>query len=400
MNMIRRLLMNKLIDLSAGFPAIFLTGPRQSGKTTLSRQAFPEFEYISLENPVNRREAVEDPTGFINRLKGKQGVILDEVQRTPDLFSYLQQPLDEKALGTVLLTGSQHFLLSEKISQSLAGRAATLDLMPFSLAELQGYNPCDPMNIDAMSSEPASPPSNTLEQTLFTGFFPPLHDRDVAAVDWLNSYINSYVERDVRAVKNIGDLESFERFIGLCAGRTGQLLNLSSLGNDAGINHLTAKSWISILQASFLIVLLKPFYNNFSKRLVKSPKLYFTDTGLLCRLLGINQPEDLVRHPLRGQIFENYVVMEVLKLFTHSGKKTEIYFWRDTAGHEVDLLVGMGDSAIPVEIKLGQTVNPDFFKGLDFLGNLSSMRKGLVIYGGDERRQFKGVNVRPWWDWH
>jgi len=394
--MIPRTLSSHLTKLAGPFPVVFLTGPRQSGKTTLARAAFPQFQYISLEDMQNREEAAEDPRGFLRRLEGK-GVILDEIQRLPDLFSYLQGFVDDARGGPLVLTGSQHFLLSEKISQSLAGRVAILELLPFSLAELcrrQALTPDTLLEADIAALEP---PQQPLYETLFKGFFPRIHDRDLEAPVWLNGYVRTYVERDVHQVAGIGDMDAFTRFVGLCAGRAGALLNASSLGADAGVTHVTAKRWLSILRASYILYQLPPHHQNFSKRLIKSPKLYFVDTGLLCHLLGIRKPEDLQIHPLRGAIFENFVINEIQKVFLHNGERPPLYFWRDFRGMEVDLLIDLGTHRIPIEIKSGETVAADFFNSLDRYIQLSHDPGGMLIYAGQDSYMRRTHRIRPWW---
>ena len=337
--MIRRTLGERLLELSRDYPVVFLTGPRQSGKTTLARMSFPDFVYVSLEDLQNRSEAQGDPRGFLGRFAGSPGVILDEVQRAPDLFSYLQVVVDEERSGPYVLTGSQHFLLSDNISQSLAGRAAILELLPFSIAELAGRPGRTPESLLESDAVQSKTYARGLFETLFTGFFPRIHDRRLEPTTWLDGYVRTYVERDVRSVANVGDLDSFSRFLGLCAGRSGQLLNLSSLGSDAGVSHVTAKRWVSILRTSYVVDLIQPHFANYSKRLVKTPKLYFVDPGLLCYLLGIRRPEDVWNHPLRGAIFETLIFAELRKLFTNHGHKPALFFFRDTHRHEVDVIV-------------------------------------------------------------
>jgi len=375
---------------------VFLTGPRQSGKTTLSRTVFPSFAYVSLEDLQNRRDATEDPRGFLDRLKGAPGAVLDEVQRTPDLFSTIQGYVDDKRLGPLILTGSQQFLLSEKISQSLAGRAAVLELLPLSLAELGRRDALDCEAFPPESPEHAGDALPELDEILFQGMYPAVHGHGLDPYTWYDGYVRTYVERDVRSLSGVGDLETFTRFIGLCAGRSGQLLNASALGSDAGVSHVTAKKWLSILKAGYVLDFLNPHFQNFSKRLIKSPKLHFLDTGLLCHLLGIRQAADLRTHPLRGAIFESFVVSELRKLFIHNGERPRLFFWRDSRGREVDVLIDLGSRLIPVEIKAGATVASDFFKGLDGYGALSGRRSGVLVYGGDESYRRKGHHVLSW----
>lgn len=396
--MIPRTLSKRLRELAASFSVVYLTGPRQSGKTTLARYVFPRFHYISLEDLQNREEAIEDPRGFLHRFEGIGGVILDEVQRTPDLFSYLQGFVDNERGGPLILTGSQHFLLSERISQSLAGRAAILELLPFSLAELRERKPLTPDTfLEPLFDTGTRTREADLFETLFKGFFPPIHDRNLDATTWLDGYLRTYVERDVRQVANIGNLDAFTRFLGLCAGRTGSLLNASSLGADAGVTHVTAKRWISIMRAGYILHLLTPHHQNFSKRLIKSPKLYFVDTGLLCHILNIRRVEDIHMHPLRGAIFENFVVNEIQKVFLHNGQRPPLHFWRDSRGLEVDLIMDLGTRRIPVEIKSGATVAADFLSGLERYLKLSGDPEGVLVYGGQESYMRRKQHVRAWW---
>ena len=396
--MIRRTLGERLLELSRDYPVVFLTGPRQSGKTTLTRMTFPDFVYVSLEDLQNRSEAQGDPRGFLGRFAGSPGVILDEVQRAPDLFSYLQVVVDEERSGPYVLTGSQHFLLSDNISQSLAGRAAILELLPFSIAELAGRPGRTPESL--LESDAVQPKTYArgLFETLFTGFFPRIHDRRLEPTTWLDGYVRTYVERDVRSVANVGDLDSFSRFLGLCAGRSGQLLNLSSLGSDAGVSHVTAKRWVSILRTSYVVDLIQPHFANYSKRLVKTPKLYFVDPGLLCYLLGIRRPEDVWNHPLRGAIFETLVFAELRKLFTNHGHKPALFFFRDTHRHEVDVIVDFGNQVLPIEIKSGETIPSDALNGLEYYRKLGGDTFGLLVYGGTTSYQHKNHQIRSWFD--
>jgi hypothetical protein len=394
--MLSRTLAGPLAARTGPFPAVFLTGPRQSGKTTLARATFPDFAYVSLEDLANRREAVDDPRGFLTR-HATRGVILDEIQRAPELFSAIQGAIDDGRGGPFLLTGSQQFLLSERISQSLAGRVAILELLPFSIAELLGRPARAPDRI-AEPRSPGAPPPMSLHELLFTGTFPRIHDRRLEPAAWLDGYVRTYVERDVRTVAGVGDLDRFARFVGLCAGRAGQILNASSLGSDAGVSHTTAASWLSVLRASYIVDLVPPHHENFGKRLIKSPKLYFVDTGLLCHLLGIRHAEDLSRHPLRGAIFENFVFSEFRKVFLHHGQRPPLTFWRDRHGHEVDLLVDLGTRRVPVEIKSGATVASDFVDGLARFAELAGIGDGVLVYGGAEASSRRGFEVRPWFD--
>ena len=380
--MIGRTLSEKIISIVKVFPVITLTGPRQSGKTTLVRWLFPKYEYINLENLNDLHAVQEDPLRFL-KAYSSTGVIIDEAQKLPELFSYLQGIVDEsKQMGKFILTGSQNFLLLEKITQSLAGRVAVLHLLPFGLCEL----------------EQAGHIQESLDKILFTGSYPVLYDRNIEPQDYYPSYIQTYIERDVRSIKNIGNLSTFQRFIKLCAGRTGQLINFSSIGNELGINYKTVSSWISILEASFIVYLLKPHYKNFSKRLVKQSKLYFFDTGLLCSLLDIQNPVQLNSHYLRGNIFESYIVTEYIKIRYHAGLVPNAFFWRDNTGHEIDLLLEQGENLKAIEIKSGETINPDFFKGLNYFGNLSALSKEnrFLIYGGLKNYRRTAAKVLSW----
>ena len=419
MTVIPRTLGATLLQVAEQYPVVYLTGPRQSGKTTLAQHTLPGYRYLSLEQPRTRDEAVNDPERFLSRVaggapgaKGAPGVILDEVQRAPELFSYLQGFVDARRGGPFVLTGSQNFLLSQAITQSLAGRVAVLELLPFSLAELARREALKPRDFESSLADAALPrrPSGLdLDELLFTGLLPPIHDRGLQPTTWLDGYVTTYVERDVRQVAAVGDLSDFQRFMGLCAGRVGQLLNHAALAEDAGIDRKTARRWLSVLQASYVVTLLSPHYVNFSRRLIKTPKLYFLDTGLVCNLLGITAVEQLRTHPLRGAIFENLVIGELLKVWRHNGQRPHIYFWRDRTGREVDALLDFPGACVPLEAKSGETLTRGYFKGLGFYralqqeasspagGETAAGPFGVLVYGGDDSGDHWGHSVRPWW---
>lgn len=395
--MLHRTLTETLLRRAGQYPVVTLTGPRQSGKTTLVRSAFPKHAYASLEDPELRSYATSDPRGFLHQFSGP--VVLDEAQRAPDLFSYIQILADEENVpGRFVLSGSQNFLLLRSISQSLAGRTAVLHLLPFSLAELRRRAPFPLEKLGRELPEPERTEGDGMLETLVRGFYPRIYDRGLEPEVWLADYVRTYVERDVREIINVTDLEIFGRFFRLCAGRTGQLLNLASLASDCGITHTTARRWLSILESSFLILLLRPHHQNFGKRLIKSPKLYFLDTGLLCYLLRIRSPEELRFHASRGAIFESFVVSELTKGALHQGREPDLYFWRDAAGHEVDVVIDQGATLVPLEIKSGETVTNNFFDGLKFFRNLAGDPNGPagLVYAGDRTFEQFGVKVYSW----
>lgn len=399
--MIKRHLQPVLEDSARLFPVITLTGPRQSGKTTLAKATFQNAHYVSLEDPTQRSLALEDARGFLGQF-GSEQVILDEAQRAPDLFSHIQIIVDQNDIaGQYIVTGSHNFLLLEKISQSLAGRCAVHHLLPFSRSELLGARPVDPENIAEHSrqrQETKTEHGSGLFDTLWTGGYPRIYDKHIPAQQWLANYVQTYIERDVRSIVNVSDLETFGRFVRLCAGRAGQILNLQSLGNDCGIDSKTAKRWISILETSFVIRLLRPYYRNLSKRLIKSPKLYFLDSGLLCYLLGVRKPDELIVHSSRGTIFESWVISELCKSYYHTGQQPSMYYFRDSNNNEVDLLLDFGSKVLPIEIKSGQTINSEFFKGLEYWRELTGQKDSpaVLIYGGDSPTSFKGIKVLSW----
>jgi hypothetical protein len=375
--MIPRTAAQEALDLARQFKAVAIVGPRQSGKTTLVRHVFPDKTYANLENPDLRSFAQDDPRGFLAHYPN--GAILDEVQRVPQLFSYLQQWLDEtEVYGQFILTGSNNFILQEGVSQSLAGRVGYLYLLPLSLSEWPGE-------------------TDMLSQTLFRGGYPALYQDHVQPERWYVNYIRTYVERDVRLIKNITNLNTFERFLKLCAGRIGQLLNMSSLAVETGVDVKTIGSWLSVLESSFVLFRLPPYHRNYNKRIVKMPKLYFYDTGLATALLGVENAKQLDFHPLRGALFENLVILEFLKERLHRGKPQNLFFWRDNTGHEVDLLLDFGTQQQAIEIKLGQTITQEYFKGLKYWNKISKTEGGYVVYGGAEaQKRSGGFEVVPY----
>ena len=384
--MIYRTLSKQLKKMAEQFPVVAVMGPRQSGKTTLVKEIFPDYAYVTMEDLDKRDAAQIDPRGFFATYSQKAGLIIDEVQKAPELLSYMQGVVDSRYKpGFFILTGSQNFLLHEKISQTLAGRIALLTLLPLSVEEMKD----------------AELLPDRIESLLIKGFYPRLYaekiDRDV----WVSNYINTYIEKDVRQVLNIADVVTFGRFIKLCAARSGNLLNYAELARDANISPNTAKSWISILEASYIIKLLYPYYKNFNKRVIKSPKLYFYDTALVCSLLGINDDEELFNHPLRGALFESFVVSEMHKYYYNCNKIPQLFFWRDIQGHEIDVIIEKSyNTVIPVEIKASMTVTRDFFKNIvdwqEITGESSVMP--YVVYGGQEKMESKNTFIIPWQD--
>jgi len=366
-----------LLDLFGRYPVVTVTGPRQSGKTTLCRAAFPDLAYFNLERPDVREFASSDPLGFLAQCG--DGAVLDEIQRVPELTSYIQAAVDErKRNGQFVLTGSRQLRVSEAVSQSLAGRTAILPLLPFSIQEARRARA--DLDVGVM---------------IHTGFYPRIYDQALEPTRALGDYFETYVERDVRQISEIRNLSSFQRFVRLCAGRVGQLLNLQSLGNDAGVSHTTARHWLSVLEASFIAFELEPFHANLSKRLVKSPKLYFYDVGLATYLLGIETPQQIATHPLRGALFENLVVVEALKHRFNLGRRSNLSFFRDRTGNEVDLVYALAEKMIAVEIKAGQTVSGSF---LSILHSLDRMLPGAVVgkvlvHGAEADAVREGVHI-------
>lgn len=363
--------------MSQQFFVITLTGPRQSGKTTLVKHLFPEKQYVSLEDIDERQDAKNDPRSFLQRYP--EGAIIDEVQHVPELFSYIQTRVDTtKKEGEFILTGSHNFLLLEKISQSLAGRTCVIHLLPLSYQELQKKEP--------------------LYTLIHKGFYPKLHEKDIDVYQWYSSYVSTYIERDIRQIKNITDLSKFQTFIQLCAGRVGQLLNVNALSSIAGLDYATTKSWLSILEASFVIYFLRPHHKNFNKRLVKQSKLYFYDTGLAAYLLEIEKPEDLYKHYARGPLFENFVVTELIKKRWNTGKRHNLFFWRDHHGHEVDVLFSKGETLVPIEVKSNATIQDGFFKELRYFQTLSGVEHSYLVYAGDKSKIYSNNTTAISWD--
>ena len=375
--MIERTLASKVTSLAQKFQVITLTGPRQSGKTTLVRATFPDLPYVSLEEPDIRQIALTDPRGFLSNYPN--GVILDEIQNTPELFSYIQRIVDENRQIQFILTGSSNFLLMEKISQTLAGRTAVLHLLPFSLQELE-------------------PLADSYENLIFKGQYPRIYDRTIPPPDFYPSYIQTYVDRDVRMIKNIGDINAFIQFTQLCAGRIGQLLNYASLANDAGISPNTAKSWLSILESSYILYRLQPYHRNFNKRLVKSPKLYFYDTGVACSLLGIREQEQINLHYMKGSLFENLILNEFIKRSFNRGENRQPYYWQDNHGKEIDCLLVNGEKVTAIEIKSGKTISISYFENLNYWRSLTTLPENqeYVVYGGDQSMQTSAGTLISW----
>lgn len=379
--MITRTLTSALFDLKDKYPVLALTGPRQSGKTTLLKSLFNDYRYVSLENPDIRAFAETDPNGFLKKYDSK--VIIDEAQRVPMLFSYIQTMVDASGqMGQYILSGSQNFHLMRNITQSLAGRVALFRLFPFDFEELQSANLL---------------PSDYLE-CLVRGFYPALYDRNIASRVYYANYIQTYLLRDVSELISVKDTRLFQNFLGLCAARAGQLLNINALAKDCAISQPTAKAWLSALEASYIVFLLQPFHENFSKRIIKTPKLYFYDSGLLCYLLRLHETEQIMAHPIKGSLFENMMIAEYVKRMHHHNYAKDIWFWRDAAGHEIDLIIQEGQQLNLNEFKATQTIMPDLFKGLTYFDQ--NIRAGTniksLVYTGDDNHKRTDVEVLSW----
>ncbi|GAB2801407.1 ATP-binding protein [Rhabdobacter roseus] len=372
--MISRALEAKAQELLTKFPIVSISGPRQSGKTTFSKLFAPDYQYLNLELPDSRLFAQSDPRGFLDMYQNR--VILDEAQQVPDLFSYLQVYTDERNRpGEYILTGSQNFLLMEKITQSLAGRVALLTLLPLSYAEL-----------------PQKPPP---EAFIFSGGYPRLFSREISPTDFFPTYVQTYIERDVRQLIQIQNLTLFQNFLKLMAGRAGQVFNASSLASEVGVSSQTIEAWTSVLEASYIVFRLPPYYKNFNKRITKAPKLYFYDTGLLCYLLGLRSPDELQIHFAKGAIYENFVLLEIMKQQYNQGHRPRLYYWRDSNQNEVDLLIEDGTRLLAVEIKAGKTIQSAFFKGLLYFRKMVPEADLHLAYGGQEFQKRSDVTVHP-----
>jgi predicted AAA+ superfamily ATPase len=381
MKIINRQIEKELRKMAAVYPVITITGPRQSGKTTLAKYVFPDKPYFSFENPDTCDLAKNDPKGFLNQLP--EGAILDEIQNASHLISYIQTIVDEKEVsGMFILTGSNQFLLLNRANQSLAGRTAILKLLPLSFQEVKfhkkGYE---------------------IDDLLYNGFYPAIYSKNRGATKSYSFYYQTYLEKDVRELINLKNLSLFKTFIKLCAGRVGQIFNASKLANETGVSVPTIKSWISILEASYVIYLLPPWYDNISKRLIKSPKLYFYDVGLASYLLGVRNKRHLIAHPLRGSLFENMIVSELLNTYFNRGADIDLYYFRDSNGNEIDLLIPDGQDLIPIEIKSSETFHNQFLRGIHYIDKIYSSRikKSYIIYGGTAEQKISKTLLLNYW---
>ncbi len=374
--MIQRSAQPILETLAQQFKAVAIIGPRQSGKTTLARLVFPDKIYVNFENPDTRMFAIEDPRGFLSNYPS--GAIFDEAQRVPELFSYLQQILDESSEnGLFIITGSNNFLLQESISQSLAGRVAYLSLLPLSLDELKNNK-------------------FSCNEIILKGAYPSIHTSAVDPQTWYANYIRTYIERDVRLIKIISNLITFERFLRLCAGRVGQLLNMQNLAVEVGVDAKTIHTWVGILESTFIAFRFAPYHQNFNKRVIKMPKLYFYDTGIAAALLGIETEQQVELSPFKGALFENLILVEMMKQRLNQAKIPKLYFWRDSAGNEVDIVSDQAGELVPIEVKSGQTVTSAYFKGLNYWNKITGTEGGYVVYAGQAiERRTPNIMVLP-----
>lgn len=367
----------ELLSAAKEYPVVTVTGPRQAGKTTLVKDAFPNKIYINLEAPDIRAAAEEDPRAFLQSLP--EGGILDEIQRVPSLLSYIQTIIDEHPVpGLFILTGSHQLALHEAITQSLAGRTAILNLLPLTISELASAN------IEL-----------SLNDYLLNGFLPRIYANPMNPTKAYRNYLQTYIERDVRQILHVRDLKTFQHFIRLCAGRVGSVLNKESLGNELGISSHTINQWLSVLEASFIITQITPYFENFGKRVIKSPKLFFTDVGLVTYLLGIENIEQLTRDPLRGFLVENLIVLELIKTRLNKGLEPQLYFYRDQHQNEVDVIYKQSNELIPIEIKASQTYHSQFIKNINYYGSIagSRVKKGYVVYAGTHEQTIGNVQI-------
>ena len=378
--MVSRAIENEFLLLCKEYPIVTVTGPRQSGKTTLAKKLFSKKPYTNFENPLEREAFSSDPTGFLQKFSS--GAIFNEVQHLPELLSHLQVLVDQKpVMGQFILTGSQNIAMLDRVTQSLAGRTAILELLPFSLCELR---------------ESTKVPK-TLEQALFQGGYPPIYDRELRPRNWIENYVTTYIQRDVRSILQIKDLDRFIKFLSICAGQIGQILNYSTIGNACGIDHKTVQSWLSVLRTSHIVEILPPYHQNFKKRLIKSPKLYFKDTGIVSYLLGIEEPDQLRTHPLRGSLFENFVFTELLKQKRNQGKRPNYYFWRTHEGDEINFVEETALGIHVTEVKSTSSfLAQQFTQYFSKFPKPEMIKQKRVIYGGNSTEKSKEVVVQPW----
>ena len=380
---LKRDIQKELEKSASEYPIVALLGPRQAGKTTVLKMTFPHYNYVLLEDPDKLEFALSDPRGFLKHYRNDHGLIIDEAQKAPELFSYLQGIVDEENRpGQFILSGSQNFYLSERISQTLAGRVSILTMLPLSLSEIKAAN--------------ALP--HHYEEILFQGQYPRLWANEMDTHKWYQNYLTTYIERDVRQIKHITDLHLFQKFLGLCAGRIGQVVNWSQLANDCGVATQTVTSWISVLEASYILFLLYPYHQNFNKRIIKSPKIYFYDTGVACALLRINTLEQLSTHYSKGSLFESFILSELMKRDYNKGLVPHLYFWRDQSNREVDCILEQGPHTLPIEIKSSETVNTKFFDNLLYWNKLANKapNQGYLVYGGREKQTRSTGHVLGW----